>query len=191
MRQLDAFGLFKDQVTILIHTAQGVLAIRYVTYYIREMIRASERYSIYLPDRQLMLCTIRSPEGQKYLSAMACAANYAFANRQMITHWVRESFERIFKIPASRLGLTLVYDVCHNIAKLEKHRIKGKNRELCVHRKGATRAFPKGHKDIPDRYKPVGQPVLCQEIWEGHQYPMWNRKGYGGDIGVPAMAQEG
>lgn len=156
----DAFGLFKNQVTILIHTGSRGFGYQVCDDYIREMIRASERYGIYLPDRQLCCAPIRSPEGQKYLSAMACAANYAFANRQMITHWVRESFERILKIPASRLGLTLVYDVCHNIAKLEKHRIKGEIRELCVHRKGATRAFPKGHKDIPERYKTVGQPVL-------------------------------
>jgi tRNA-splicing ligase RtcB len=91
---------------------------------------------------------------------MAAAANYAFANRQMITHWVRETFEKALNKSAASLGLSLVYDVCHNIAKLEKHRVQGKESTLCVHRKGATRAFAAGSPDLPDEYKKVGQPVL-------------------------------
>lgn len=91
---------------------------------------------------------------------MGAAANYAFCNRQMITHWVRETFEEVFRLPAEKLGLSLLYDVCHNIAKLEKHVVAGKEKELCVHRKGATRAFGPGRSEIPEQYRRTGQPVL-------------------------------
>jgi len=103
---------------------------------------------------------VQSPEGKQYLAAMAAAANFAFANRQMITHWVRESFEQVLKTGPRALGLELVYDVAHNIAKIETHEVEGRPRKLCVHRKGATRAFPPGHPETPAAYQGTGQPVL-------------------------------
>ncbi len=158
----EAFGLSEGQVTIMVHTGSRGFGYQICDDYIREMMKASEKYGIYLADRQLCCAPVESAEGQRYLSAMASAANYAFANRQMITHWVRETFEGIFNMSSGKLGLSLVYDVCHNIAKTEKHRTtqKGKENTLCVHRKGATRAFPAEHPSIPKRYISVGQPVL-------------------------------
>ncbi|HVN97250.1 MAG TPA: RtcB family protein [Syntrophorhabdaceae bacterium] len=156
----QAFGLFIDQITIMIHSGSRGLGYQVCDDYIREMIRASEKYGISLPDRQLCAAPFTSDEGRRYFGAMAAAANYAFANRQMITHWVRETFEKSLRTSASHLGLSLVYDVCHNIAKLEKHRVKGKDVALCVHRKGATRAFGSGSRGLPDEYRHVGQPVL-------------------------------
>jgi tRNA-splicing ligase RtcB len=124
------------------------------------MLPAAAKYGIDLVDRQLCCAPLTSPEGHRYFSAMAAAANYAFANRQLITHWVRETFEEVFAASASSLGLGLVYDVCHNIARKETHRMEGKDVTLCVHRKGATRAFPPHHRLVPDRLREVGQPVL-------------------------------
>jgi len=159
-KKAHAFGLFKGQITVMIHTGSRGLGYQICDDSIREMIKASDKYGIILPDRQLCCAPIDSPEGKRYLGAMAAAANYAFANRQMITHWVREAFEQTFKIPAHRLGLSLVYDVCHNIAKIEKHRVKGKEMTVCVHRKGATRAFGPNQYAIPEKYRREGQPVL-------------------------------
>ncbi len=150
------FGLFQNQITIMIHTGSRGLGYQICDDYIKEMLRASEKYGILLPDRQLCCAPVESPEGQKYLGAMASAANYAFANRQMITHRVRETFEQIFNTYANRMDISLVYDVCHNIAKIEKHM----DETLCVHRKGATRAFSAGHPALPGKYKEAGQPVL-------------------------------
>jgi len=155
-----AFGLFRDQVTIMIHTGSRGLGYQICDDYIREMIKASSRYGITLPDRQLCSAPLTSPGGRAYLSAMSAAANFAFANRQIITHWVRETFEAIFRKSAERLGLSLVYDVCHNTAKIETHVVGGKDTSVCVHRKGATRAFGPGHRSIPGQYRAVGQPVL-------------------------------
>lgn len=159
-RAAQAFGLFENQVTIMIHTGSRGLGYQICDDYIREMMKASAKYGISLPDRQLCCAPVRSAEGQRYLSAMAGAANYAFANRQMIMHWVRETFEDIFRTGGHKLGLSLVYDVCHNIAKIEKHTISEKDTTVCVHRKGATRAFPAGHPAVPEGYRNVGQPVL-------------------------------
>ena len=156
----EAFGLFQDQATVMIHTGSRGLGYQVCDDYIREMIKASEKYGIPLPDRQLCCAPFDSPEGQRYFSAMAAAANYAFANRQMITHWVRETFEQVLHAGAGKLGLSLVYDVCHNIAKLERHIVKGKELRLCVHRKGATRSFAPENMAVPEEYRKVGQPVL-------------------------------
>jgi tRNA-splicing ligase RtcB len=156
----EAFGLFLDQVTVMVHTGSRGLGYQVCDDYIRQMMKASEKYGIPLPDRQLCCAPFDSPEGQRYFSAMAAAANYAFANRQMITHWVRETFEQVFRAGAGKLGLSLVYDVCHNIAKLERHTVKGKQSQLCVHRKGATRSFAPGNTAVPEEYRRVGQPVL-------------------------------
>ncbi len=156
----QAFGLFKDRVTIMVHTGSRGFGYQVCDDSIREMMRASEKYGIYLPDRQLCAAPFGSPEGQRYFSAMAAAANYAFANRQMITHWIRETLEETMKMSGNALGLSLLYDVCHNIAKMEKHRVGDKEQTLCVHRKGATRAFAPKHPALPDKYKYTGQPVL-------------------------------
>lgn len=154
------FGLWKDQATIIVHTGSRGLGHQVCDDYIRVMLDAARKYKIELPDPQLCCAPLSSPEGEEYLVAMACAANFAFANRQMITHWVRETFEQVFKKGPRDLKLDLVYDVCHNIAKMETHTVNGKKKKICVHRKGATRAFPPNHPDIPLDYRSTGQPVL-------------------------------
>ena len=155
-----AFGLEKDQVTVLIHTGSRGLGHQICNDYLSVMLRASRKYGIELPDRQLCCAPVDSSEGKDYLAAMAAAANFAFVNRHMIMHWVRETFEQVFEMGPRDLKLDLVYDVCHNMAKLETHEVDGRKRSLCVHRKGATRAFPPGHREIPETYRKVGQPVL-------------------------------
>lgn len=155
-----AFGLEKDMATVLVHTGSRGLGHQVCDDYIKVMMKASKEYGIELPDPQLCCAPVHSPEGRDYLAAMAAAANFAFVNRQMISHWVRETFEQVFGLGPKQLGLDLVYDVCHNIAKIEEHEVEGRKTRLCVHRKGATRAFPPGHPDIPERYREVGQPVL-------------------------------
>jgi len=155
-----ALGLWKDQATVIVHTGSRGLGHQVCDDYIRVMLDAARKYKIELPDPQLCCAPISSPQGQGYLEAMACAANFAFTNRQMITHWVRETFEQVFQKSPRDLRLDLVYDVCHNIAKIETHTVNGKKKKLCVHRKGATRAFPPNHPDIPADYQSTGQPVL-------------------------------
>ena len=155
-----ALGLFKDQVTIIVHTGSRGLGHQVCDDYIKILMKSTQKYGIELPDRQLCCAPVNSKEGKQYLAAMAGAANYAFANRQIIFHWVKETFEQVFQMSSERLGLKLVYDVCHNIAKIETHRVAGKEMKVCVHRKGATRAFPPHHPDIPEDYQEVGQPVL-------------------------------
>ena len=155
-----ALGIYEEQVTVIVHTGSRGLGHQVCDDYIKVMLRASSKYGIELPDRQLCCAPVESREGREYLAAMACAANYAFANRQIITHWVRETMEHVLKLGPGDLNLDLIYDVCHNIAKIEQHRIEGKKKRLCIHRKGATRAFPPDHPDIPEQYRAVGQPVL-------------------------------
>lgn len=156
-----AMGILETgQVLILVHTGSRGLGHQVCDDYIRLMANAITRYGISLPDRQLACAPIQSPEGQDYLTAMACAANYAWANRQCITHWIRESFVKVLGKSIREIGLEQVYDVAHNIAKIEQHTVEGKNQAVCVHRKGATRAFAKGHPDIPAIYRNIGQPVL-------------------------------
>jgi tRNA-splicing ligase RtcB (3'-phosphate/5'-hydroxy nucleic acid ligase) len=148
------------QVLVLIHTGSRGLGHQVCDDSLRAMGAAAQRYGINLPDRQLACAPVQSPEGQDYLAAMACAANYAWINRQCITHWVRESFIKVLGKGPREIGLEQIYDVAHNIAKIEHYNIEGKNQALCVHRKGATRAFPKGHPDLPAIYRNIGQPVL-------------------------------
>ena len=157
----QTFGIReKGQVLLLIHTGSRGLGYQICDDYLKTMTTAARKYGIELPDRQLSCAPIQSPEGQDYLAAMACAANYAWANRQCITHWVRESFAAVFSKSPRELGMRLVYDVAHNIAKIETHTIEGRKQRICVHRKGATRAFPAGHPDVPQAYSKVGQPAL-------------------------------
>jgi tRNA-splicing ligase RtcB len=148
------------QVMLLIHCGSRGLGHQVADDYIKEMVRAMVKYDIQLPDRQLACSPVKSPEGQAYLGAMRCAANYAWANRQCITHWVRQSFCQVMDRDEKATGLELIYDVTHNIAKIEEHEVGGQRQKLCVHRKGATRAFPVGHPDIPPKYSRIGQPVL-------------------------------
>ena len=148
------------QVLILIHTGSRGFGHQICTDYVGLLGEAVKRYGISLPDRQLACAPINSSEGQDYLAAMSCAANYAWANRQFILHWVRESFIKVLGKSQQELGMRQVYDVCHNIAKIEEYTIDGEKVTLCVHRKGATRAFPAEHPDIPDVYRSIGQPVL-------------------------------
>jgi len=148
------------QIMLYVHCGSRGLGHQVADDYIKEMVRAMQKYGIEVPDRQLACAPVSSPEGKAYLAAMRCAANYAWANRQCITHWVREAFCRVLGIDEKAAGLQLIYDVTHNIAKIEDHEVEGQKVKLCVHRKGATRAFPAGHADIPKKYASVGQPIL-------------------------------
>ncbi len=154
------FNLTKGMITVMIHTGSRGLGYQICDDNVRELGKAAMKYGIYLPDRQLACAPIESPEGRAYFSAMVCAANYAWANRQCITHWVREAFSKVLKKKVEDIGLELIYDVAHNIAKFEEHEVDGKKVTVCVHRKGATRAFPPGHPAIPKDYKSIGQPVI-------------------------------
>ncbi|HID17981.1 TPA: RNA-splicing ligase RtcB, partial [Candidatus Bathyarchaeota archaeon] len=154
-------GIFEEgQVTVMIHTGSRGFGHQICSDYLRIMDRAVRRYGITLPDRELACVPGHSPEGRDYFSAMAGAVNYAFTNRQCITHWVREAFNQVLNQPADRLGLELIYDVAHNICKIEEHEVEGGRRKVFVHRKGATRAFPPGHPVLPKTYQLTGQPVL-------------------------------
>ncbi|MCG7841045.1 MAG: RtcB family protein [Methanomassiliicoccales archaeon] len=155
-----AFGLEEGQITVSIHCGSRGCGHQIATDYLQVMERAMKDSNLRLPDRQLACAPVNSREGQDYHAAMACGANYAWANRQMIMHWVRQSFEKVFSRSAEDLEMNLVYDVAHNIAKVEDHLVDGKKRKVYVHRKGATRAFPKEHPEVPSVYRAVGQPVL-------------------------------
>ena len=153
-------GLFKGQVTVFVHTGSRGLGHQVCDDYIRRLLKASGKFNIDLPDKQLCCAPVMSREGQQSLAAMACAANFAFCNRQIIAYWVQETFQEALQVGPGEMGFHLVYDICHNMAKIEKHRVDGKTRKLCVHRKGATRAFPPQSSLIPKDYRGVGQPIL-------------------------------
>jgi tRNA-splicing ligase RtcB len=155
-----AFGLERGTVTVMVHCGSRGLGHQVCTDHVATMDAALPRYGIQLPDRQLACAPLGSPEATAYLGAMAAAANFAWANRQLIVDHVRAALERVLGAPAASLGLRQVYDLSHNIAKLETHQVAGRDRRVCVHRKGATRAFPAGHPDVPEPYRAVGQPVL-------------------------------
>jgi tRNA-splicing ligase RtcB len=155
------FGVTNEgQVTVLIHCGSRGFGHQICSDYLRVMERAVDKYHISIPDRELACAPGTSNEAQDYYQAMACAVNYAFVNRQVITHWVRQSFEEVLKRSADEMGLNLVYDVAHNIAKIEEHDVNGKQSKVWTHRKGATRAFPPEHVDVPLDYRSVGQPVI-------------------------------
>lgn len=155
-----SFGLRLGGVTLMIHSGSRGLGHQICEDSLRRMLEASARYGIVLPDRQLCAAPLGSPEAADYFAAMACATNFAFANRQMMTGFARQALEDHLRCSESELGLRVVYDVCHNIAKWEEHEVDGQRRRLCVHRKGATRAFGPGHPQVPAAYRDVGQPVL-------------------------------
>lgn len=154
------FGLELGELTVIIHTGSRGFGHQVCSDHLELLRGAAKKYRIELADLQLCCAPIRSPEGEAYLGAMAAAANFAFANRQMVTHFVREAFEKIFGASTHELGIRVVYDVCHNIAKFEEHRVGRGSRRVLVHRKGATRSFPAKHPLVPAAYRNVGQPVL-------------------------------
>ena len=156
----DAFGLFEGQMVVWVHSGSRGLGHQVCTDYVRDLQQAVTKYGIKLPDRELVCAPFNSPEGRDYFAAMACAANYAWANRQVLAHRVRRILDDVLAGLVKDRQLTLVYDLTHNIAKLEEHPIGGKSTKLVIHRKGATRAFGPGMKDLPADYREVGQPVL-------------------------------
>jgi tRNA-splicing ligase RtcB len=156
----NAIGLFKDQITVMIHSGSRGLGHQICTDFLEVMNRAVQKYNIVLPDRELACAPFNSTEAQDYFAAMKAAANYAWGNRQCLMHWTREVFMSVFNVSPAELGMTLIYDVAHNIAKIEEHIVNGKKKKLVVHRKGATRAFPPGHPELPAVYRNLGQPVL-------------------------------
>lgn len=157
---VSALGLRLGQVMVMIHSGSRGLGYQVCDDFIKIMLKCMVKYSIKVPDRQLASAPVDSNEGKQYLGAMRAAANYAWNNRQCLMHLCRLAFEKTFDRPWEKLGMSLIYDVAHNIAKIEKHVIDGKERLLCVHRKGATRAFGPGSQAIPDKYKRIGQPVI-------------------------------
>ena len=154
-------GIFNEgQITILIHCGSRGFGHQVCSDYLRVSEQALSKYKINLVDRELACVPNSSEEGESYRKAMFAALNYAWSNRQMITHWTRKAFERVFKQTESDLDMKLIYDVAHNIAKVEKHKIDGELRSVVVHRKGATRAFPQGRDEVPRKYRDIGQPVF-------------------------------
>ncbi len=159
----------ENQIMVMIHTGSRGCGYQICDDQIREMGRhfrkdgrdyISDEFGISLPDRQLVCAPVNTRAGENYFKAMKCAANYAWTNRQMIVHWVRESFENVLGKKAEDLGMEIIYDVAHNIAKFEEHEVEGKRKKVYVHRKGATRAFGPGREEVPERYRSMGQPVL-------------------------------
>ena len=156
----SAFGLFEGQVTVMIHTGSRGLGHQVCTDFLDVMAGAARKYAFHLPDMELACAPCKSQEARDYLAAMKAAANYAWANRQCITHWTREAFGRVMHASPRELGMSLVYDVAHNIAKVENHWVDNHPVRLMVHRKGATRAFPPEHIELPHIYRKEGQPVI-------------------------------
>lgn len=154
------FGLRQGAISVMIHSGSRGLGYQVCEDSLREFQRMPQKYRADLPDRQLICAPVSSEPGQRYLAAMRAAANFAWANRQVMTHLTRDVFSEVFNESPESLGLALVYDVAHNIAKIEQHSVRGESRPLCVHRKGATRAFPAGHLELPPRYRQTGQPIL-------------------------------
>ena len=159
-RAAHTMGLAKDRISVMIHSGSRGLGYQVCDDALRALRNVPAQYGIELPDRQLACAPLDSRPGQEYLGAMRAAANFAWANRQLLLWQTREVFAEMFGRPWEELGMNLVYDVAHNIAKLEEHTIEGRRKTVCVHRKGATRAFPPGHPEVPRRYRQIGQPVI-------------------------------
>lgn len=155
-----AYGLSEGQVTVMIHCGSRGAGHQICTDHLQNLNQAVKKYKINVPDMQLACAPAKSKEAQDYFEAMICGANYAWANRQIIMHWTREVFEQFYGKDTDELGMELLYDVAHNVAKYETHNVDGKKKDVYVHRKGATRAFPAGHPEVPPQYRDVGQPVL-------------------------------
>lgn len=173
----QVLGLEKGLITVMIHSGSRGLGYQVCEDSLKELQHTPRKYGIDLPDRQLVCAPVNSPEGQRYLGAMQAAANFAWCNRQIMTHLARQTFAEVFETPAERLGMTLVYDVAHNIAKMEPYDVDGTSTNLCVHRKGATRAFPPGHPELAERYRGIGQPVLVPGDMGRASYVLVGRPG--------------
>ena len=176
-RAAALLGLIPDQVTVMIHTGSRGLGHQVCTDYLRRVESTLRKYAIQLPDRQLACAPLDSPEGRDYLGAMRAAANFAFANRQCLAYLCREVFERVLSVSPVALGMTLVYDLAHNIAKIEEHEVGGRRRRLMVHRKGATRAFPPHHPELVEAYRSIGQPVLIPGDMGRYSYVLVGTEG--------------
>jgi len=176
-----ALGLALGVVTVMIHTGSRGLGHQVCTEALVSMQPAMRRYGISLPDRQLACAPVDSPEARAYLGAMRAAANFAFANRQVLAHFAREAFEQTLGLPPRDVGMALVYDVAHNIAKEEEHELDGRRLKVLVHRKGATRAFPPGHPELPEAYRALGQPVLIPGDMGRYSYVL---------VGTPGSMRE-
>jgi tRNA-splicing ligase RtcB len=172
-----ALGLDPETVTVFIHSGSRGLGYQVCDDYLDVMLRSARAHDIELPDRQLACAPLHTPEAKRYLGAMRAAANFAFANRQMMGHRVRAAFEKTFGRSEADLGMELVYDVSHNNAKFERHVVDGRERTLCVHRKGATRAFPPGHPDLGERFRALGQPVLIPGDMGRYSYVLLGTQG--------------
>jgi len=159
-RAAQAMGLQEGHLALQIHCGSRGFGHQVCSDFVAELQPATRRYGIQLPDRELVCAPIESPEGRRYLAAMACAANYAFANRQILAHHAREAFEEVLRGHVRRWELHQVYDIAHNMGKIEEHTLAGRRERVCVHRKGATRAFGPGFAGLPPQYRPLGQPVL-------------------------------
>ncbi len=168
--EAEKLGIFEGQLVIMVHSGSRGLGHQVCTDYIEVMNKKLEKYGYNLPDRQLVCAPVQSREGADYLAAMACAANFAMCNREAITHWIRDCFERAFKAEARKLGMEVLYDVSHNLAKQEEHRVDGRTLTLMVHRKGATRAFPGNRPEVAERYAETGQPVIIPGDMGSHSY---------------------
>jgi len=176
-RLAQAFHLFEGQITVLIHSGSRGFGHQICDDFLKEMGKQVSALRIELPDRQLACARLKSDLGRRYLAAMACAANYAWANRQVLMHLTRETFQEVLSISPRDLKMNLLYDVCHNIAKKELHEVDGQERMLCVHRKGATRSLPPGHPNVPEIYHDAGQPVLIPGDMGTHSYVLAGAKG--------------
>jgi len=175
-----AFGLHEGRVTVMIHTGSRGFGHQICDDFLKTMASRVSMHGIQVPDRQLACAPLRSDLGKQYLSAMACAANYAWTNRQILMHRARETILSELGIGPAELGMALLYDVCHNIAKMESHRMEGRTVSLCVHRKGATRALPPGHAALPPVYRRSGQPVLIPGDMGTYSYVL---------VGAPGAAE--
>ncbi len=157
----ERYGIEREgQATVMIHCGSRGYGHQVCTDYLRVSESALRKYNIQLPDRELACVPNNSQEGESYRKAMYTALNFAWSNRQMITHWTRKTFEEVFNMSEGDLDMRLVYDVAHNIAKVENHKVDGSSKDVVVHRKGATRAFPAGRKEVPSKYRDFGQPVI-------------------------------
>lgn len=173
----NVFGLKKGTITVTVHCGSRGCGHQIATDYLQTMERYVKENAIRLPDRQLACAPLNSRPGEEYFSAMSCGANYAWTNRQMITHWIRESFEKVMSDSAENMGIDVVYDVAHNIAKKERHDVDGHNMDVLVHRKGATRAFCAGRPEVTMRYRDVGQPVIIPGDMSVGTYVLVGKKG--------------
>jgi Uncharacterized conserved protein len=171
------FGLQKGTVTVTVHCGSRGCGHQIATDHLQIMEKYVRDHRISIPDRQLACAPLDSKEGETYFKAMSCGANYAWANRQMITHWIRGSFEKVMEDSAENMGMDVVYDVSHNIAKKERHQVDGKSMDVLVHRKGATRAFPSGRSELPMMYRDVGQPVIIPGDMSAGTYVLVGKQG--------------